>query len=83
MKLYKLDYDSGSIRGGLRDTKYYESLDNAKAELNRLVHEATKKYDGLDMFGTENTKNFIKYVWLTKDEDTYLDVTISDISTED
>ena len=81
MKFYRLNYDFGDpLKHSI--FKHYQSYGNAKRAMDQLITQALT-HKGAKKYGYPSPKHFLNYAWVATTNCTILDVTITELRTED
>lgn len=80
MKFYQLNYNFGDPINGV--FKYYQNQDNAKRAMDQLISQALTQ-EGAKKYVCSSHEYFLDYVWVTNNKNTILNVTITELRTED
>lgn len=80
MKFYQLNYNFGDPLKGV--FKYYRNRDNAKRAMDQLINQALTQ-EGAEKYGFPSRGHYLGYVWVTNNKHTILNVTITELRTED
>ena len=81
MKFYQLNYDFGDPLN-YNASKYYQNYDNAKRAMDQLVTQAMDQ-KGAKKYSCPSQGHYLGFVWVINDNHTILNVTITELRTED